>query len=928
MRESVNIALSHTPVYRIFSWRAWLSTMLRSLLLLLSLILPLSVATSATPPVLWAWGDGLNGLLGNGSAYRVNAIPMRTFISSDVTVISGGLYHSLALKSDGTVWAWGGGIHGELGNGLTANQRLPVQVAGLSNVIAIAGGGKHSLALKSDGTVWAWGDGYYGQLGDGGYSYLHFKTTPVQVTGLSNVIAIAAGHDYSLALKSDGTVWGWGHDDFGQLGVGVSSWLHLILSPVQVMNLTNVIAIASGSHHSLALKSDGTVWAWGWGNVGQIGNGTMPWVQPLPVQVTGLSNIVAISSRGLHSLALKPDGTVWAWGHGAYSQLGNGSVANQSMPVQVTGLSNVNSIAAGAYYSLALKPDGSVWAWGRSNYGQLGNGFTIDQSTPVRVSGLTNAISIASGGWHALALADPRVCVSPPSGMISWWDGDAVSGTTVSDIAGGHDGALINGATTAPGLVGDAFDLNGYNYVSAPFVYTGPFTVDFWAKPAMTSPDQSFGFAGLFSSGNPGHYDPFSQIDFDGAGNYRFHAGNNALHLNMGAVAPYWGSSLYQHLAVTYDGSMVRTYLNGALQDSGIWAGAPLQFEVVKIGLNRDHSGLFRGFIDEVEIFDRALTAAEIHSIYNAVEQGKCKGPVNQPPMANAGAAQVLECTGASSASVMLDGSLSSDPDGDTLIYTWSGPFGTVTGMNPAVSMPLGANQTVMLSVDDGNGHTATSDMLITVQDTDPPTVSAGPDVTLEATGTNGEDYDVSAQASASDSCCGVTLTAPAMAIYSLGPTTVSVSAVDCAGNSASDQMVVTVVDTTPPTMTAQLIPIPQPAEDEDKDKDDGEYYGEGSFKVMFTVSDIADANPTVVAMLNGQAVSNGQIVKLERDDEAKVEFEHGQLEIEGMNFTLNILATDASGNTGSATAAYVFPPRQAHHGDKHHKSKKHDKDD
>jgi len=301
--------------------------------------------------------------------------------------------------------------------------------------------------------------------------------------------------------------------------------------------------------------------------------------------------------------------------------------------------------------------------------------------------------------------------------------------------------------------------------------------------------------------------------------------------------------------------------------------------------------------------------------------------PVNQPPVADAGVDQSVDCTGASSASVTLDGSLSSDPDGDSLSYTWSGPFGTVMGVSPAVIMPLGVNQAVTLTVDDGNGHTVTDEVLITVQDTTPPTVSAGPDVTIEATGPNGADYDVSAQASASDSCCDVTVTAPALATYSLGDTTVTVSAVDCTGNLASDQMIVNVLDSTPPMVTAQLIPIPQPV-DEDEDKDDGEHHAEGLFKVVFTVNDIADANPTVTATLNGQTVSNGQIVKLQRDDEAKAKFEHGQLEIKGMSFTLSVSATDASGNIGSASDAYAFPPKQEHHGDKHHKSKKHDKDD
>jgi len=267
-------------------------------------------------------------------------------------------------------------------------------------------------------------------------------------------------------------------------------------------------------------------------------------------------------------------------------------------------------------------------------------------------------------------------------------------------------------------------------------------------------------------------------------------------------------------------------------------------------------------------------------------------------PVANAGPDQAVECTGASSASVMLDGSGSSNSDGDSLTYIWTGSFGTVTGVSPTVSMSLGVDQQVTLTVDDGNGHTATDGMLITVQDTTPPTVSAGPDVTLEATSSNGADYDVSVQASASDTCCSVTLTAPTLATYPLGSSTVTVSVVDCAGNPASDQVVVNVVDSTPPVLTADLTPVSQ-GDDGAKDDD------EGRFRVQFAATDIADANPTITAVLiisgyaTPVAVSNGQVIEFEFENEkTEVEVEKGILEIEAPSMLLRVMATDASGNS------------------------------
>jgi len=347
----------------------------------------------------------------------------------------------------------------------------------------------------------------------------------------------------------------------------------------------------------------------------------------------------------------------------------------------------------------------------------------------------------------------------------------------------------------------------------------------------------------------------------------------------------------------------------------------------------------------------------------------------NLPPVANAGAAQTAQCTGGSSANATLNGSASSDPDSDTLTYAWSWAGGSATGASPSASFPLGSTA-VTLTVDDGNSHTATSTTTVTVQDTTPPTVNAGADVVLEATNPIGEAFNVMTQATATDTCCAVTPSVAPTDPYGLGSTSVNVSAVDCAGNSASDVMLVTVqdttapvltvpvnvsieanavlstvaigsatatdifpvtvtsnapatyplgitaitwtatdangntstgtqnvtvVDTTAPTVTAQLIPLNISDEDEDED-------AKGLFKVVFTAADIADPNPALTAVLNGATVSNGQIVKLEQDEDAGSEFDHGQLEVKGMNFTLTVTATDASGNVGTASAAYAFP--------------------
>jgi hypothetical protein len=231
-------------------------------------------------------------------------------------------------------------------------------VSGLTSVTAIAGGGEHSLALKSDGTVWAWGKGQSGQLGDGNfYSTGNLGVaTPVQVIGLTNVTAIAAGGVHSLALKSDGTVWAWGGNESGQLGDGI--FFIGEAAPVQVIGLSAIVAIAAGSSHNLALQAlpDGVIWAWGSGANGEVGDGNF-YAGGVATPVQGgfwFSGTVAIACGGTHNLALNLYGLVRAWGAGGYGQLADNSYpAGLATPVSPD-LSPVRAIAAGAGHSLAL----------------------------------------------------------------------------------------------------------------------------------------------------------------------------------------------------------------------------------------------------------------------------------------------------------------------------------------------------------------------------------------------------------------------------------------------------------------------------------------------------------------------------------------------------------------------------------------------
>ncbi len=258
----------------------------------------------------------------------------------------------MALKSDGTVWDWGYNGNGELGNGTNTSSTVPVQVSGLSGVTAIAAGGIHAIAVKSDGTVWDWGGL---RFWDNGHRTRNESNVPVQVINLSGVTAIVAGSGHTLALKSDGTVWDSAMTLRWMSTRRTGQTLTDSNFPVPVSNLSGVIAIAGGDQFSVALKSDGTVWDWGDNTRGQLGNGgNFNSYSNIPVQVSNLGGVTAIAAGGIHTLAVKSDGTVWDWGNDAYGQLGNGIYQSSNVPVQVLNLSNVTAIAGGEGHSVAL----------------------------------------------------------------------------------------------------------------------------------------------------------------------------------------------------------------------------------------------------------------------------------------------------------------------------------------------------------------------------------------------------------------------------------------------------------------------------------------------------------------------------------------------------------------------------------------------
>jgi len=333
-----------------------------------------------TDGTVWAWGLNTKGQLGDSTVTQRTA-PVKAKVLTNAMAVAAGDSHSVAIKSDGTVWAWGYNGYGQLGDSTVTQRNYPVKAKNLTGVIAVAGGAYHSLALKSDGTVWAWGRNNYYQLGDSSTTQRNY---PVKTKILSGVVAIAAGEYYSMALKGDGTVWAWGYNVDGQLGVGDT--LNRT-APVQITTLSGIVALKAGSRHALVIKSDGKAWAWGRNVNGQLGDSTTT-KRKAPVQVKVLSNVTAINGGYNYSLAVKSDGTAWAWGYNNFYQLGDSSTTQRTYPVRTKKLTNAKSVAAGVAHSLAAQSDGTVWAWGRNSNGQLGLGDTTRRYAPVQITGM------------------------------------------------------------------------------------------------------------------------------------------------------------------------------------------------------------------------------------------------------------------------------------------------------------------------------------------------------------------------------------------------------------------------------------------------------------------------------------------------------------------------------------------------------------
>jgi len=344
-------------------------------------------------PSLWGTGNNNpNGQLGVNNAITNYSSPINVGSLTTWAKVTAGGNHTAAIQNDGSLWTWGLNSTGQLGLGTIKSVSSPAQVGTLSNWSKVSAKGNFTLAIKTDNTLWAWGMGTNGQLGVGNASL----SSPVQLGSPGAWANISAGTNHSAGIASTGALWVWGLNTTGELGLGnITSYS----SPQQVGSNTNWTSVATGSNFTCGISgTPGSLWAWGDNSFGQAGqNSITPSKISSPVQIGSGTTWYQVACGTSHVVAIKVDGSLWAWGNNAGGQLGQNDTASRSSPVQIGALSNWIKVYAGSAQSMAIKADGTVWAWGANAGGILGLGDINGRSSPTQVGSLTNWVEVGAG---------------------------------------------------------------------------------------------------------------------------------------------------------------------------------------------------------------------------------------------------------------------------------------------------------------------------------------------------------------------------------------------------------------------------------------------------------------------------------------------------------------------------------------------------
>ena len=455
---------------------------------------------------LWLWGISNFGRLGNNvGTFTLQSSPIQTITAGNnwtyvFTSVNNG-YNVAGIKTDGTLWMWGPNAYGQLGDNTTTDKSSPIQtITGGSNWSSVSidgalGPGNHTAAIKTDGTLWMWGGNAYGQLGD---NTIIAKSSPVQtVTRGNNWSQVSCGPGKTAAVKKDGTLWVWGLGVNG-LGDGTAGVSFMKSSPVQTISYgNNWSSVACGYGHFAATKTDGTLWMWGGNAYGQLGDNTRIH-RSSPIQtITYGTNWGSVACGASHTAAIKTDGRLWVWGSNQFGWLGDNTTSSRSSPVQtIAGGTNWNSVACVSSNTTAIKTDGTLWNWGY-NYGNLGDNTSTHKSSPVQtvmVGNRWSAVGSAAGIYENTAnqlgvntqpvagynanqlLVQPKININDSAGSLVRI---ATNSVTVSVISGT---ATLSGTTTVTAVDGVAtftdLVLTGSGSVTLRFTSSGLTQVD------------------------------------------------------------------------------------------------------------------------------------------------------------------------------------------------------------------------------------------------------------------------------------------------------------------------------------------------------------------------------------------------------------------------------------------------------------------
>jgi alpha-tubulin suppressor-like RCC1 family protein len=359
-----------------------------------------AASTWPTQPVyLLTWGRNANGQLGLGNTTNYSS-PKQVGSLSTWKSLSG-YTNTYAITVNGALLAWGNNGNGQLGLNNQTYYSSPKQVGSLTNWLAISSGQYHAVAVKTDGTLWSWGKNQNGELGLG--TSANQYSSPKQVGALTNWATISCNLNFSVAVKTNGTLWTWGSNSGYQLGQS-TAYTANVSSPVQVGALTSWLNISAGRYNVIATKTDGTLWSWGNNGAGQCGlNNTTTYSSPK--QVGSLTNWVNVSAGSFFGIAIKTDGTIWSWGANPQGQLGQGNTTSPIIsPTQIGLLTNWSKISTGYVNSAAIKTDGTLWLWGNNVSGQLGTGNITKYSSPKQVGALTKWLTVSAGYYTTRAI--------------------------------------------------------------------------------------------------------------------------------------------------------------------------------------------------------------------------------------------------------------------------------------------------------------------------------------------------------------------------------------------------------------------------------------------------------------------------------------------------------------------------------------------